>query len=89
MKKSKTKGVRVKGGIATDGEGYYVIVHLWDNEAGHGKPEQFRGASTYETEAEAMAHYVENCQPDLHKLAEGLKLNKCTVNPDEWFCLED
>jgi SEC-C motif len=52
-------GMRMKGGVRFDPEaaGFMVIVHTWDNAAGHGEPTEWRTPEVFPTEEAAMQCY--------------------------------
>ena len=63
-------GMRMKGGIRCDPEaaGFMVIVHTWDNAAGHGEPTEWRTPEVFPTEEAAMQCYKESIRPALSAL---------------------
>ena len=63
-------GMRMKGGVRFDPEalGFLVIVHTWDNAAGHGEPTEWRTPEVFPTEEAAMQCYKESIRPALSVL---------------------
>ena len=63
-------GIRMKGGVRFDLEaaGFMVIVHTWDNAAGHGEPTEWRTPEVFPTEEAAMLCYKESIRPALSAL---------------------
>ena len=64
-----TPGIRMKGGVAYDPDvqGFIVIVHIWDNVACHGEPDQWRGSDVFSTEEAAMQYYTTVIRPALQR----------------------
>jgi hypothetical protein len=62
--------MRMKGGVRFDPEaaGFMVIVHTWDNAAGHGEPTEWRTPEVFPTEEAAMQCYKESIRPALSAL---------------------
>ncbi len=62
--------MRMKGGVRFDPEasGFMVIVHTWDNAAGHGEPSEWRMSEVFPTEEAAMQCYTESIRPALSEL---------------------
>jgi SEC-C motif len=63
-------GMRRKGGVrfAPEAAGFMVIVHTWDNAAGHGEPTEWRTPEVFPTEEAAMQCYKESIRPALSEL---------------------
>lgn len=81
--KKKNYEIRIKGGIGSDGKQFFALVHLWDNEAGTGHPEEFRDSNRFNTSHEAMAHYIKKLQPTVHEIAAEQNCKRITVNASE------
>ena len=62
-----TPGLRMKGGVAYDPERqrWIVIVHIWDNIACDGEPDEWQGADVFDTEDAAMQFYTTIIRPAL------------------------
>ena len=56
--KGLTPGLRMKGGVRFDPEvnGFFAIVHTWDNVYAYGEPEEWRTTQVFATEEEALAY---------------------------------
>jgi len=63
-------GLRMKGGVLYDPQegGFVVIVHTWDNIAGRGMPEEWRGPDVFPTEEAAMRYYKAHLRPALKQM---------------------
>lgn len=64
-----TPGLRMKGGVAYDPEkqGWVVIVHIWDNIACTGEPDEWRGQDVFQDEEVAMQYYKAVIRPALER----------------------
>ena len=65
-----TPGLRMKGGVRFDvhEHGFIVIVHTWENAAGHGDPTEWRAPEVFATEEAAMQYYTSVIRPPLTRL---------------------
>ncbi len=60
----------MKGGVLFDpvADGYFVIVHTWDNPHCHGEPEEWRHPQVFPTEEAAMQFYKSSIRPELKRM---------------------
>ena len=60
----------MKGGVRCDpnAEGFIVMVHTWENAAGHGEPTEWRAPEVFPTEKAAMRYYTTTIRPALARL---------------------
>jgi SEC-C motif len=65
-------GLRVKGGIRYDPaeNGYFVIIHVWDNVDCLGEPQEWRYPEKYFNEDEALRYYKTHISPALIRFLE-------------------
>ncbi len=65
-----TPGMRMKGGVRFDPnvEGFIVIVHTWENVAGHGDPTEWRAPEVFASEEAAMRYYKTSIRSALARL---------------------
>jgi len=65
-----TPGLRMRGGVRFDprAQGFIVIVHTWENAAGHGEPTEWRAPEVFPTEEAAMRAYTVTIRPALARL---------------------
>lgn len=70
-----TPGLRMKGGVAyaPDVQGFIVIVHIWDNIACEGEPDEWRGQDVFPTEDEAMQYYTTVIRPALERMMKDME----------------
>jgi hypothetical protein len=63
-------GLRMKGGVRYDPaiNGFWAIVHSWDNVLCVGEPQEWRSPQIFPTEDAAMQHYKTTIRPDLERL---------------------
>jgi len=75
-----TPSLRMKGGVRFDLEtqGFIVIVHTWDNAAGHGEPTEWREPQVFATEEAAMQYYTSAIRPGLTRLLEDTSRKNAT-----------
>jgi len=73
-------GIRIKCVIQCEGNKCFAIIHLWHNEDRFGQPEEFSHPKTFDTEYEAMAHYIKELQPIVHEIAKRQDLGEITIN---------
>jgi hypothetical protein len=61
----------MKGGVLFDPEanGFFVIVHQWDNPYCRGEPEEWRYPEVFPTEEAAMHYYKTSIRPALKQMA--------------------
>ena len=73
--KGLTPAIRMKGGIRYDEEenGFFAIVHTWDNMLGYGEPEEWRSSEKFATEEAAMRYYKRNIRPGLQEMMAEMK----------------
>ena len=64
-------GLRIKGGICSNpkGDGFIVIVHVWDNVECRGEPQEWCSSEVFATEEEALEHYKVTIRPELQRMA--------------------
>ncbi len=73
-----TPGMRLKGGVLfdPDANGWYAIVHTWENRECSGPPTELRSRQ-FPTEEEAMLYYKTEIGPQLkRKLDQIAKLGQ-------------
>ena len=65
-----TPGIRMKGGVRFDPDvqGFFVIVHIWDNAACLGDAKEWRFPQVFPTEDDAMQYYKLNIRPGLEQM---------------------
>ena len=75
-----TPALRMKGGVLYDPEenGFFAIVHSWDNMLAYGEPEEWRSTELFATEEAAMRHYKRTIRPALHDMMEDVKKSGVT-----------
>lgn len=63
-------GMRMRGGVRFEPStsGFLVIVHTWENVAGHGEPTEWRAPEVFPTEEAAMRYYKTSIRPTLARL---------------------
>jgi hypothetical protein len=65
-----TPGLRMKGGVCfdPDDQGFLVIVHIWDNTACQGDPDEWRAPQVFSSEDDAMQYYKASIRPVLERM---------------------
>jgi len=63
-------GLRMKGGVLydPDADGFYAIVHTWDNVNCIGEPTEWRYPEAFPTEEAALAYYKTYIRPGLQQM---------------------
>ncbi|MGB0387804.1 MAG: SEC-C metal-binding domain-containing protein [Ardenticatenaceae bacterium] len=62
--------LRMKGGVLYDPEenGFFAIVHTWDNMFAYGEPEEWRAPQRFPTEKAAMRYYKTTIRPQIEQM---------------------
>ena len=70
-----TPCIRMKGGVCFDPEaqGFFVIVHIWDNAMCLGEPQEWKYPKAFPTEDKAMQYYKLNIRPGLEQIERDVK----------------
>lgn len=68
--KGLSPGIRMKSGVRYDPEadGFYAIVHTWDNIHCLGEPKEWFYPEVFQTEDEALRYYKTYIRPGVQKM---------------------